>query len=106
VYVSVALAAGFLVMTASNFTATRSFGVFSAFVMIVAMVAELALTPILLYGMPLARQWGPVAPKARGKAETGGDARVVADASSEPGADARVGREASAAPEVLARPSE
>ena len=55
IYVSLTLAAGFLVMTASNFLPVRSFGIFSAFVMLVAMVTELALTPILLYSIPRAR---------------------------------------------------
>ena len=55
IYVSLTLAAGFLVMTASNFLPVRSFGIFSALVMLVAMVAELALTPILLYSIPRAR---------------------------------------------------
>jgi len=55
IYVSLTLAAGFLVMTASNFLPVRNFGIFSAFVMLVAMVTELALTPILLYSIPRAR---------------------------------------------------
>jgi hypothetical protein len=52
IYVSLTLAAGFLVLTASNFVPTRSFGIFSAFVMVVAMVTELMVTPILLYSIP------------------------------------------------------
>lgn len=64
VYVSLTLAAGFLVMTASNFTATRSFGIFSAFVMVVAMLTELVLTPILLYSIPGARSRVSVAGEA------------------------------------------
>jgi predicted RND superfamily exporter protein len=55
IYVSLTLAAGFLVLTASNFVPTRNFGMFSAIVMLVAMLTELVLTPILLYSIPRAR---------------------------------------------------
>jgi hypothetical protein len=51
-------------MTASNLTATRSFGIFAAFVMLVAMVTELALTPILLYSIPRARSRASVSGEA------------------------------------------
>ena len=55
IYVSLTLAAGFLVLTASNFVPTRNFGIFSALVMLVGMVTELALMPIILYSIPRAR---------------------------------------------------
>ena len=51
-YVSLALAAGFLAMALSQFVQIGHLGIFSAYVMIVAMVAELVLTPILMYVMP------------------------------------------------------
>jgi len=60
VYVSLALAGGFLVLMFSNFVPTRSFGVLSAFVMVVAMVAELVLTPILMYSTRLVTLWDMV----------------------------------------------
>lgn len=51
VSISVALAAGFLVLVFSNFVPTVHFGVLSALVMLVAMVAELVLTPVLMYSL-------------------------------------------------------
>jgi uncharacterized protein len=57
VYVSLALAGGFLVLGFSNFVPTRSFGLLSAFVLVVAMVAELVLTPILMYSTRLVTLW-------------------------------------------------
>jgi len=60
IYVSIALAAGFLTVAVSNFVATVYFGVLAAFVMIVAMVAELTLTPILMVSIPLLTVWDVV----------------------------------------------
>ena len=60
VYVSLALAAGFLTLVASNFVATVYFGALAAFVMLVAMVAELTLTPILMVSTPLLTVWDMV----------------------------------------------
>lgn len=57
VYVSLALAGGFLILVFSSFVPTRLFGALSAFVMIVAMVAELILTPILMYSTRLVTLW-------------------------------------------------
>ncbi|MBI4589540.1 MAG: MMPL family transporter [Candidatus Rokubacteria bacterium] len=48
-YVSMTLAAGFLVLAYSNFVPTYQFGLLSSLVMLVAMVGELVLTPILMY---------------------------------------------------------
>ncbi|MET0851513.1 MAG: hypothetical protein ABW020_10325 [Candidatus Rokuibacteriota bacterium] len=52
---SIALPAGFLVMTFSMFVPTRQFGIYAAFVMVVAGLTELLLTPILLYAVPGSR---------------------------------------------------
>src|SRR2546425_7409772 len=60
VYVSLALAAGFLTLVASNFVATVYFGALAAFVMLAAMVAELTLTPILMVSTPLLTVWDMV----------------------------------------------
>src|SRR6266545_1314025 len=60
VYVSLALAGGFLILMFSNFVPTRSFGVLSAFVMVVAMVAELVLTPLLMHSTRLVTLWDMV----------------------------------------------
>jgi uncharacterized protein len=57
VYVSLALAGGFLVLGGSSFVTTRHFGALSAFVMVVAMVAELTLTPMLMYSTRLVTLW-------------------------------------------------
>jgi hypothetical protein len=57
VYVSLALAGGFLVLGFSSFVPTRYFGVLSAFVMVVAMVGELVLTPLLMYSTRLVTLW-------------------------------------------------
>ena len=57
VYVSLALAGGFLILVFSSFVPTRSFGVLSAFVMVVAMVAELVLTPLLMHSTRLVTLW-------------------------------------------------
>ena len=47
--VSLALAGSFLVLAFSQFVPIRQFGILSAFVMLVAMVSELVLTPIVMY---------------------------------------------------------
>ena len=57
VYVSLALAGGFLVLAFSSFVPTRAFGLLSAFVMVVAMAAELVLTPILMQSTRLVTLW-------------------------------------------------
>jgi hypothetical protein len=57
VYVSLALAGGFLALGFSSFVPTQLFGLLSAFVMVVAMVAELVLTPILMYSTRLVTLW-------------------------------------------------
>lgn len=57
IYVSLALAAGFLVNTTSNFVATVHFGLLAAFVMLLAMVGELMLTPVLMSSIRLVTLW-------------------------------------------------
>ena len=57
IYVSVALAAGFLVLSFSNFVPTRQAGVLCGLVMLVAMVGELTLTPLLMYSTQLVTLW-------------------------------------------------
>lgn len=57
IYVSLALAGGFLVLGFSSFVPTRYFGILAAFVMVVAMVTELVLTPLLMYSTRLVTLW-------------------------------------------------
>jgi hypothetical protein len=57
IYVSVALAAGFLVLVTSKFVPTTQFGLLAAGVMLLAMVGELMLTPILMYSTRLVTLW-------------------------------------------------
>jgi predicted RND superfamily exporter protein len=57
IYVSLALAAGFLTLVASKFTPTAQFGLLAAFVMLLAMVAELVLAPLLMYSTQLVTLW-------------------------------------------------
>ncbi|MBI2367479.1 MAG: MMPL family transporter, partial [Deltaproteobacteria bacterium] len=57
VYSSLALAAGFIILVFSNFMPTIYFGVLSAVVMIVAMVAEMTFTPILMMTTRLVTVW-------------------------------------------------
>ena len=57
IYVSVALAAGFLVLGFSNFVPTRQVGVLCGLIMLVAMVGELTLTPLLMYSTQLVTLW-------------------------------------------------
>ncbi len=57
VYASLALAGGFSLLLFSSFVSTRYFGALSAFVMLVAMVAELVLAPILMHSTRLVTLW-------------------------------------------------
>jgi hypothetical protein len=57
IYVSVALAAGFLTLTASNFVPTVTFGLLAAFAMLLAMAGELTLTPLLMVSTRLVTLW-------------------------------------------------
>jgi predicted RND superfamily exporter protein len=57
IYVSLALAAGFLTLTASQFVSTQHFGLLAALVMLVALAGELTLTPILMYSTRLVTLW-------------------------------------------------
>jgi hypothetical protein len=57
IYVSLALAGGFMVLCFSNFVPTLYFGALSALVMIVAMVGELVLTPLLMHSTRLVTLW-------------------------------------------------
>ncbi|HET7343013.1 MAG TPA: MMPL family transporter [Methylomirabilota bacterium] len=57
IYVSLALAAGFLALVFSSFVATVQFGLLAATVMLLAMVSELTLTPILMNSMRLITLW-------------------------------------------------
>ncbi|MGH7353488.1 MAG: MMPL family transporter [Candidatus Rokuibacteriota bacterium] len=57
IYVSVALAAGFLALVFSSFVPTVHFGWLAATVMLLAMVTELVLTPILMYSTRLITLW-------------------------------------------------
>jgi uncharacterized protein len=56
VYVSLILGAGFSVLALSNFLTLVQFGLFSALVMLVAMAAELIVTPAMLTLIPSPRQ--------------------------------------------------
>lgn len=60
VFVSLALAAGFGVLTFSQFVPTVHLAFLSAFVMIAAMVAELVLAPILMSSTQLVTLWNMV----------------------------------------------
>jgi predicted RND superfamily exporter protein len=57
IYVSLALAAGFLALASSNFVPTVQFGWLAAGVMLLAMASELMLTPILMYSTRLVTLW-------------------------------------------------
>ncbi len=63
IYVSLALAAGFMALVFSSFVPTVQFGWLAAIVMLLAMAAELMLTPILMYSTRLVTVWDLV--KAR-----------------------------------------
>jgi hypothetical protein len=60
IYVSLALAGGFLVLAFSSFVPIFHLGVLSAVVMLVAMVVELVLTPLLMYSTRLVTLWDMV----------------------------------------------
>jgi len=83
IYVSLALAAGFLALAFSNFAPTVQFGWLAAGVMLLAMVGELMLTPILMYSTRLVTLWdlvqtpdaphhGPLGAAAAGAVAVGG----------------------------------
>jgi len=57
IYVSLALAAGFFVLMFSSFVPTRQLGFLSGVVMLLAMVAELVLTPLLMHSTRLVTLW-------------------------------------------------
>ena len=57
IYVSLALAAGFLALAFSSFVPTVQFGWLAAGVMLLAMAGELILTPILMYTTRLVTLW-------------------------------------------------
>jgi hypothetical protein len=57
IYVSLALAAGFMALVFSNFVPTVHFGLLAAGVMVLAMFGELMLTPILMYSTRLVTLW-------------------------------------------------
>ena len=64
VHVSVVLALGFGALVLSNFGTLARFGLFSAFVMLMAMACELVVTPVVLSWMPPPREraepaWAP-----------------------------------------------
>ncbi len=63
IYVSLALTGGFLVLIFSNFVPTMHFGTLSAFVMLVAMVGELVLTPLMMQSARLVTLWDLIALK-------------------------------------------
>jgi uncharacterized protein len=60
IYVSLALIAGFLPLLASHLSSTIHFGVLAVFVMLMAMVSELTLTPVLMYSTRLVTLWDMV----------------------------------------------
>jgi predicted RND superfamily exporter protein len=57
IYVSVALAAGFMALVFSSFVPTVQFGLLAAAVMLLAMVSELMLTPLLMFSTRLITLW-------------------------------------------------
>ena len=65
IYVSVALAAGFFVLMFSSFVPTRQLGFLSGVVMLLAMVAELVLTPLLMHSTRLVTLWNVLNVKMR-----------------------------------------
>jgi hypothetical protein len=60
IFVSVALAAGFLTMVVSSQPNTVTFGLLAAFVMLLALVGELTLTPVLMNSTRLVTLWNMV----------------------------------------------
>ena len=71
IYVSLALAGGFFSLALSNFVPIVYFGLLSGVVMLVAMLAELTLTPLVVYSMPLGRRFR-VEPAAAASGATAG----------------------------------
>jgi len=65
IYVSAALAGGFLALVFSNFVPTWYFAVLSALVMLVAAVTELVITPILMSSTRLVTLWDMVLVKMK-----------------------------------------
>ncbi|HEU5195419.1 MAG TPA: cyclic nucleotide-binding domain-containing protein, partial [Methylomirabilota bacterium] len=65
IYVSLALAAGFFVLMFSSFVPTRQLGFLSGVVMLLAMVAELVLTPLLMHSTRLVTLWNVLNVKMR-----------------------------------------
>jgi len=65
IYVSLALAAGFFVLMFSSFVPTRQLGFLSGIVMLLAMVAELVLTPLLMHSTRLVTLWNVLNVKMR-----------------------------------------
>jgi predicted RND superfamily exporter protein len=57
IYVSLALAAGFLVSVVSPLVPAAHFGLFASLTMIVAMLCELVVTPILMHSVRLVTLW-------------------------------------------------
>lgn len=57
IYISLALAGGFVALVLSNFVPTFYFGILSAIVMLVACMTELVITPILMYSTRLVTLW-------------------------------------------------
>lgn len=57
VSVSLALAAGFLVLSVSSFVPTRQIALLSAFALLLALAGELTLTPLLMYSTRLVTLW-------------------------------------------------
>lgn len=60
IYVSLALAAGFFVLSFSNFVPIAQMGLLSGIVILVAMVSEMVLTPLLMVSTRLATLWDMV----------------------------------------------
>jgi CRP-like cAMP-binding protein len=65
IYVSLALAAGFFVLMFSSFVPTQQLGFLSGVVMLLAMVAELVLTPLLMHSTRLVTLWNVLNVKMR-----------------------------------------
>jgi predicted RND superfamily exporter protein len=63
---SLALAGGFLVLIGATFVPAAQFGALSAVVMIVALVADLVITPVLMNSTRLVTLWNIVGLKLRG----------------------------------------
>lgn len=57
IYVSLALAAGFLVLALSSFVPMSQYGYLAALTMVVAMITELVVTPVLMVSTRLVTPW-------------------------------------------------